>query len=83
MSDRRVVSRERGEKIASDHGISFMETSAKADINIDNAFRELAEAILCKVFFYFTFYLSQSCSVDARKEFLHQRSAQSSTTAPV
>jgi Ras-related protein Rab-10 len=53
MSDRRVVSRERGEKIALDHGINFMETSAKANINIDNAFHELAEAILSKVLFYF------------------------------
>ena len=51
MSDRRVVSKERGEKIASDHGINFMETSAKANINVDKAFHELAEAILCKVLF--------------------------------
>uniref|UniRef100_A0A914LLV1 Ras-related protein Rab-10 n=1 Tax=Meloidogyne incognita TaxID=6306 RepID=A0A914LLV1_MELIC len=49
MSDRRVVSKERGEKIASDHGINFMETSAKANINVDKAFHELAEAILCKM----------------------------------
>ncbi|CAB0030419.1 unnamed protein product [Trichogramma brassicae] len=48
MEDKRVVSTEKGEKIAREHGIRFMETSAKADINIDRAFRELAEAIFDK-----------------------------------
>jgi hypothetical protein len=51
MSDRRVVSRERGEQVAVDHAIRFMETSAKANINIEKAFYELAEAILDKVLF--------------------------------
>ncbi|KAF8365275.1 rab-10 [Pristionchus pacificus] len=46
MADRRVVSKERGEKIAVDHSIRFLETSAKANINIDTAFYELAGAIL-------------------------------------
>ncbi|VDN01628.1 unnamed protein product [Thelazia callipaeda] len=49
MAERRVVSRERGEKIASDHGIRFLETSAKANIQIDKAFYDLAEAILDKM----------------------------------
>lgn len=49
MTDRRVVSKERGEKIAIDHQIRFLETSAKANINIDKAFYDLAEAILDKV----------------------------------
>ncbi|GMT27187.1 hypothetical protein PFISCL1PPCAC_18484 [Pristionchus fissidentatus] len=48
MADRRVVSKDRGEKIASDHNIRFLETSAKANINIDTAFYELAGAILEK-----------------------------------
>ncbi|KAI1726869.1 ras family domain-containing protein [Ditylenchus destructor] len=46
MADRRVISKERGERIAIDHGIRFLETSAKANINIDKAFYDLAEAIL-------------------------------------
>uniref|UniRef100_A0A7E4VWK7 Ras-related protein Rab-10 n=1 Tax=Panagrellus redivivus TaxID=6233 RepID=A0A7E4VWK7_PANRE len=46
MSDRRVVSKERGERIAIDHQIRFLETSAKSNINIDKAFYDLAEAIL-------------------------------------
>ncbi|KHJ87099.1 Ras family protein [Oesophagostomum dentatum] len=49
MTERRVVSRERGEKIAKDHDIRFLETSAKANIHIDTAFYELAEAILDKM----------------------------------
>lgn len=49
MQDKRVVSKERGETIAREHGIRFLETSAKANINIDRAFLDLAEAILNKV----------------------------------
>ncbi|XP_046917894.1 RAS oncogene family member Rab10 isoform X4 [Dermatophagoides farinae] len=49
MTDKRVVSRERGESIAREHGIRFLETSAKANINIDRAFLDLAEAILNKI----------------------------------
>ncbi|RZF39576.1 hypothetical protein LSTR_LSTR001097 [Laodelphax striatellus] len=48
MDDKRAVSKERGEAIAREHGIRFMETSAKANINIEQAFNELAEAILVK-----------------------------------
>jgi hypothetical protein len=48
MTDKRVVSKERGEQIAREHDIRFMETSAKANINIEKAFCELAEAILDK-----------------------------------
>jgi len=49
MADRRMVSRERGEDIAREHGIRFMETSAKANINIDKAFYDLAESVLQKM----------------------------------
>lgn len=35
-------------QIAREHGIRFMETSAKSNINIERAFCELAEAILDK-----------------------------------
>lgn len=53
MSDRRVVSKERGERIAIEHQVRFLETSAKANINIDKAFYDLAEAILDRVNFLF------------------------------
>lgn len=36
-------------QIAREHGIKFMETSAKANINIERAFCDLAEAILDKI----------------------------------
>lgn len=47
--ERRAVSSERGEKIAKAHGIKFLETSARSNINIQKAFGDLAEAILNKV----------------------------------
>jgi len=49
MADKRMVSKERGEQIAREHGIRFLETSAKANINIDKSFYDLAEAILEKM----------------------------------
>ena len=49
MTDQRVISKERGEAIAREHGITFMETSAKANINIENAFMYLTEVILNRV----------------------------------
>ena len=48
MDDRRIIPTERGESIAREHGIRFLETSAKANINIERVFLELAEAILNK-----------------------------------
>ncbi|KAK6041659.1 Ras family protein [Cooperia oncophora] len=60
MTERRVVSRERGEKIAKDHMIRFLETSAKANIHIDTAFYELAEAILDKVSRFISFCTESS-----------------------
>lgn len=49
MADKRMVSKERGEQIAREHSIRFLETSAKANINVDKAFYDLAESILAKV----------------------------------
>lgn len=46
MDDRRIIPKERGESIAREHGIRFMETSASSNINVDKAFLELAKAIL-------------------------------------
>ena len=41
-------SKERGEAIARENGIRFLETSAKTNVNIDRAFIELSESILDK-----------------------------------
>lgn len=46
--DRRIISREKGEAVAAEHSVRFLETSAKANVNIDRAFLDLAEAILLK-----------------------------------
>ena len=39
------VSKERGEQLAIEYGIKFMETSAKASINVEDAFFTLARDI--------------------------------------
>lgn len=48
MDDKRVVGKLRGEGIAREHNISFLETSAKANINIEKAFTDLTLSILNK-----------------------------------
>lgn len=49
LNDRRQVSKERGEQLAVEHGIKFMETSAKASINVEDAFFTLARDIKSKM----------------------------------
>ncbi|XP_036594572.1 ras-related protein Rab-8A [Trichosurus vulpecula] len=49
VNERRQVSKERGEKLALDYGIKFMETSAKANINVESAFFTLARDIKAKM----------------------------------
>jgi len=48
MDDRRQVSRDRGEGLAIEHACKFMETSAKANLNVENAFYTLARDIMLK-----------------------------------
>jgi len=45
----RIVSHDKGREIANEHGIPFLETSAKTNINIDEAFHLLAGNILARV----------------------------------
>uniref|UniRef100_S4RXL7 Ras-related protein SEC4 n=1 Tax=Petromyzon marinus TaxID=7757 RepID=S4RXL7_PETMA len=49
MNDRRQVTKDRGEKLAEDYNIQFMETSAKASINVEEAFFTLAREIKAKM----------------------------------
>ncbi|PIK41000.1 putative GTPase-like isoform X1 [Apostichopus japonicus] len=49
MDDKRQVSKEKGEKLAIEYGIKFMETSAKASINVEEAFVTLARDIKAKM----------------------------------
>lgn len=46
MEDRRIIPKERGEAVAREHGVRFMETSAYSNINVEKAFLDLARAIL-------------------------------------
>ncbi|XP_037090760.1 ras-related protein Rab-8A-like [Pollicipes pollicipes] len=46
---RRQVSRERGEQLANEYGIKFLETSAKSSINVEEAFFTLARDIKSKM----------------------------------
>ena len=49
MEDKRLISRERGEAFANDHGVKFFETSTRNNANIEKAFTELSEKILDKM----------------------------------
>ncbi|KAK7919213.1 hypothetical protein WMY93_010497 [Mugilogobius chulae] len=49
MNDKRQVSKERGEKLAIDYGIKFLETSAKSGINVEEAFFTLARDIMTRL----------------------------------
>ena len=48
MEDRRCIARERGEALAREHFIPFLETSAKNNVNVEKAFFEMARLILKK-----------------------------------
>uniref|UniRef100_A0A3Q2XHH9 Ras-related protein SEC4 n=1 Tax=Haplochromis burtoni TaxID=8153 RepID=A0A3Q2XHH9_HAPBU len=49
MNDKRQVSKERGEKLAIDYGIKFLETSAKSNINVEEGFYTLARDIMARL----------------------------------
>ncbi|KAK2854356.1 hypothetical protein Q5P01_007017 [Channa striata] len=49
INDKRQVSKERGEKLAIDYGIKFLETSAKSSINVEEAFYTLARDIMSRL----------------------------------
>ena len=61
MNDKRQVSKERGEKLAIEYGMKCMETSAKLNENIENAFFTLAKDIKAKtekrLVWYFAIFL--------------------------
>ncbi len=48
MDDRRCITRARGEALAREHAIPFLETSAKNNVNIEKAFFEMARLVLKK-----------------------------------
>ena len=49
LDDYRKVPKQRGEMLAVEYGIKFMETSAKSSLNVEEAFFELARDIKNKM----------------------------------
>lgn len=47
--NRRAVSKEEGAAFAQEHGLLFVETSAKTRVNVDEAFSQVAEAVHARV----------------------------------
>lgn len=45
VTEKRVVDRERAEALAAEYGLTYIETSAKARINVEEAFTQLAKSI--------------------------------------
>jgi hypothetical protein len=50
LSDRRAISTEDGAKLAKEYGIAFYETSAKQDINVQEAFGQLVKLVADRLF---------------------------------
>lgn len=46
MLDKKVVSKDQGQALASEYGVKFLETSAKANINVEEAFFTLARYVV-------------------------------------
>ncbi|MBN3280512.1 RAB10 protein, partial [Polyodon spathula] len=51
LEEKRIISKEKGEKLAWEHGVRFFETSAKDNVNIEKAFLALVQDIMNKVSF--------------------------------
>ncbi|KAJ7417826.1 Ras-related protein Rab-8 [Willisornis vidua] len=49
MNEKRQVSKEKGEKLAIDYGIKFLETSAKSSINVEERYAVEASSLSSKI----------------------------------
>ena len=52
LVDSQVVSFAQGEKLAASHGVRFLETSARGDINVTEAFENLATDVIQRYVFF-------------------------------
>jgi len=50
LTDKKVVETEKGRELAKEYGIQFFETSAKADINVQEAFSALVKQVCDRLF---------------------------------
>uniref|UniRef100_A0AAQ4PKL7 small monomeric GTPase n=1 Tax=Gasterosteus aculeatus aculeatus TaxID=481459 RepID=A0AAQ4PKL7_GASAC len=83
MSDRRQVSKDRGEKLAIDYGVKFLETSAKSSLNVEEVSSFLLtlkepnntanKYVHSTCFFYF--YLSFQAFYNMGRDILHNLSS--------
>jgi len=49
MAEKRVISEDQGKQLAAEYGVPFMETSAKSNINVEDAFVSMAKSIKKKI----------------------------------
>lgn len=77
LTSKRQVSKERGEALAIEYGIKFMETSAKSSINVEEAFFTLARDIKAKMEkrLVSSFFLARAAILPVRIH-CHRRRAQ-------
>ena len=60
LSDSRVISKERGQLLADEHGIKFMEISAKASINVEEVSISTLHFCIMLIIFLHTGFLITS-----------------------
>lgn len=76
LEEKRQVTKERGEQLAIEYGIKFIETSAKASIRVEEAFFTLARDIKAKMekklvsFLFSLLFLSMSKATKVSRYFI-------------
>ena len=72
MEEKRMISKERGEKVAEENGIKFYETSAKDNVNIEHAF--ITVNFIWKMLFYFKRTIKWFWIVQLAEDILNKQS---------
>ena len=49
LNERRQITKEKGQQLANEYNVRFLETSAKASINVEESFLSMARAIKSKM----------------------------------